>query len=446
MAVAQVYTAVPNDVITAARWNNEFGNIYNNGTALAFPVTTAVSFNGNTITLDAAGASTLTSTSSTAFVLTTGAKSGTPNTTGKAVNVSALTFTDSNTAGSGTAASFAAVAIQRPILIAGSALVTTTDAATVYIANAPQASTNETITNPWALWIDDGAARFDGSIGGIGVPIVNEFRLTVTTGVPVTTSDVIGAGTIYLTPYSGRHISLYNGSVWKIYDNAQISLALTATSGKPYDVFVYDNAGTLTLETLVWTDDTTRATALAYQDGVLVKSGATTRRYVGTFYATGTNTTEDSTAKRNVWNYYNRVSRMLQAFDTANSWTYTTATWRQANANAANQLEFVVGVSEDSVKATVISNSSNSSGNIARSNGIGVDSTSVNSAVLSTNASVLIGAAVQTPTVITYSAALPAGRHTLVWLERSVATGTSTWYGDNNDIYIQSGIYGEVTA
>jgi len=30
MSVTQVYTAVPNDVITAARWNNEFGQIYQN--------------------------------------------------------------------------------------------------------------------------------------------------------------------------------------------------------------------------------------------------------------------------------------------------------------------------------------------------------------------------------------------------------------------------------
>lgn len=30
MAITQVYTAIPGDVITATRWNNEFGNIYNN--------------------------------------------------------------------------------------------------------------------------------------------------------------------------------------------------------------------------------------------------------------------------------------------------------------------------------------------------------------------------------------------------------------------------------
>ena len=40
----QIYTAVPNDVITAARWNNEFGNIYNNalfGTIIATGSTTS---------------------------------------------------------------------------------------------------------------------------------------------------------------------------------------------------------------------------------------------------------------------------------------------------------------------------------------------------------------------------------------------------------------------
>ncbi|MGH9910688.1 MAG: hypothetical protein ACRD32_08605, partial [Nitrososphaerales archaeon] len=66
MAVTQVYTAVPADVITAARWNNEFGNIYNNGTSIAFPLTHAASLAGYTLTLDSSGLVTLTAASSTA--------------------------------------------------------------------------------------------------------------------------------------------------------------------------------------------------------------------------------------------------------------------------------------------------------------------------------------------------------------------------------------------
>src|ERR1700675_4237839 len=170
MAITQLYTAVPNDVITAARWNNEFGNIYNNGTAIAFPVTTSVSFAGFTVTFDAAGVTTLSTSAAQGFILTPGNKAGAPNTTGKFFDLVGATFQDTNTGASGTVAAFVGAAFQRPTLVASNALVTTTDAATVYIANSPLASTNETITNPWALWVDDGNVRFDGLLqvsGGV---------------------------------------------------------------------------------------------------------------------------------------------------------------------------------------------------------------------------------------------------------------------------------------
>lgn len=193
MAVTQLYTAVPNDVITAARWNNEFGNIYNNGTDLAFPLTEGVSFAGFTVTYDSAGVSHITSPATTGFLMTPGAKTGTPGTTGNTINVVANTFTDSNTAGSGTAAAFAATALQRPTLAASNTSVTTTDAATLYIANAPLAGTNETITNPWAIWVDSGAVRFDGALTVTGV-------LTQTGGVTqtgaITATSLLHKGTL----------------------------------------------------------------------------------------------------------------------------------------------------------------------------------------------------------------------------------------------------------
>src|SRR6266852_1030779 len=102
MALAQIYSAIGGDVITAARWNNEFGNIYTNGTDVAFPVTKAVSFGGFTITFDVAGVSTITSSSSQGFNITIGSKSGTPGTNGSGLNTPAFTFTDTNAAGRGT--------------------------------------------------------------------------------------------------------------------------------------------------------------------------------------------------------------------------------------------------------------------------------------------------------------------------------------------------------
>lgn len=71
-------------------------------------------------------------------------------------NIASATYTDNMTAASGTAPRFIAYAFQRPALAAGNTSVTTTNAATVFIASAPVTSTNMTITNPWALWIDQG--------------------------------------------------------------------------------------------------------------------------------------------------------------------------------------------------------------------------------------------------------------------------------------------------
>src|SRR5690606_3674307 len=92
------------------------------------------------------------------------ARSGTPGTSGQYLRIAGSTFTDNNTAGSGTAASMVFHSFAAPTLAATNASVTTTDAATVYIAGAPVAGTNQTITNPWALWVDSGYVRFDGNV------------------------------------------------------------------------------------------------------------------------------------------------------------------------------------------------------------------------------------------------------------------------------------------
>jgi len=84
--------------------------------------------------------------------------------------------------------------------------------------------------------------------------------------------------------------------------------------------------GTPTLEFLVWTSDTARATAIAISSGVAYKTGDLTRRYVGSFRTTATNATEDSPLKRFVINYYNRVPRTLHADGGDSGGTATTTT------------------------------------------------------------------------------------------------------------------------
>lgn len=301
-------------------------------------------------------------------------------------------------------------------------------------------------TDTGSVYLYDTSWHFvSGSTAASG-PIIPAARLTTETGVPVSTSDRTAQGTIYWTPYNGNQIRLYSGATWVQFTLTEKSLALTATSGKNYDVFAYNNAGTVTLElSAAWTTDTARADALALQDGVYVKSGATTRLWIGTIRASGANVTADAAASRFVWNAYNQVRRqMVNATETTNQWDYTTASFRQANANAANQLAYVTGDAASLVDARVYAMMTNTNTGIGATAGVGVDSTTVNSAQYhGTNTGGTSGIVVVQHA--TYIGTPGLGYHFLAWLEYSNATGTATWFGDAGSATLfQSGIMGTV--
>lgn len=178
-------------------------------------------------------------------------------------------------------------------------------------------------------------------------PTMVNGRLTLTTSVPVTTSDVTAASTIYFTPYHGNRIALYSGTAWQLFTFTEKSIAVPSTTSTPFDIFAYNNSGTVALETVDWTNTTTRATALTQQDGVYVKSGATTRRYLGSAATTTVSgQTEDSASKRLVWNLYNQVTRSLYRMDNTSSWSYASAAFRNANGSATNQVQMMSGLSD----------------------------------------------------------------------------------------------------
>ena len=353
-----------------------------------------------------------------------------------------------------------------------------------------------------------------------------EGRLTLTSGTSVTTTDVTGATSIYFAPYNGDRISIYDGTRLCLYSFTQLTLALgTLVKAMAYDIFIYDNAGTLTLESLKWKNlsgvtitiaapgvvtwtahgmatgntcvftttgalptglavdteyyvtvvdantfklSTTRAllaagtfittsgsqsgthtgntpqqrnTALVAQNGAWYKTGDLTRRYLGTFHTTTTTTTEDSVAHRFLWNAHNRMQRLLKVVEGTDSWNYSTATWRQANASAANQFDFVIGLSEDLLNAKIAITGNNSNGPMAFSVGVGIDSTNTNTALIFGVAS---AKAISGVVSCDYSGFPGVGYHAAVWLEISLASGTTTWYGDDGKTYIQAGMIGWV--
>ncbi|OAI41008.1 hypothetical protein AYO40_00570 [Planctomycetaceae bacterium SCGC AG-212-D15] len=320
-------------------------------------------------------------------------------------------------------------------------------------AGALAALKNDVLSSivPADLGMSDGQLVQDLNGALVGIPMFLTFggRLTLTSNTPVTTSDVTGAGTIYYTPYLHDRVTIYDGTRWKVYTFTQRSLALTLTSGKNYDVFLYDNSGTLTLElSAAWTNDTTRADGLTTVDGVSVKSSNNTRLWLGTIRASGTNTTEDSLARRFCWNAFNRLPRKMVVKESSVNWSYGTNAYRQANASSANSLQFVLGALVEPVAAKVVVTFDDGN-NAQYAPGIGIDNTTANNADLTTCGLNLAGAG----TGIRYGAFAfwdgwpsAVGYHYTAWLETAPSGVAVTVYGTGGVTFIQSGISGVVLA
>jgi len=298
-----------------------------------------------------------------------------------------------------------------------------------------------------------------GPFSSVSSAIVPEFcegRLTTESGVPQSITDRTAQGTIYFTPstHSGvattsGKITLYNGSALVLLSFTELSLALTLTSGKNYDVFVDYNSGTPQLVlSAAWTNDTTRADALGVQNGIIVKSGTSAYRWVGTIRASGANVTADSGGgtttqvggQRFVWNAYNQLPRCLNVIDTTNTWAYTTDTIRQANGAAGNKVEYVSGAAGVLVQAEVVASVQlNGNTTTAAKAGIGLDSTTAFSGLVGEVG--IFTAAITTGHVITgrYRGYPGLGYHYVAWCEKG-ANSTCNFVGDNGGDSSQSGL------
>lgn len=95
-----------------------------------------------------------------------------------------------------------------------------------------------------------------------------------------------------------------------------------------------------------------RTTNLQLQNGVYVSGDDTKLRYLGTIRLTSVpGQTEDSAARRFIWNYYQRKLRHFFAQVPVASWSTAVTTFRTPDGNTTDgqgQVSFVVGVAEDS--------------------------------------------------------------------------------------------------
>lgn len=280
------------------------------------------------------------------------------------------------------------------------------------------ASTTNPFSNGDALLFDftrtgdkgaDGAAGATGATGATGGSTGShpaQGRLTLTTGVPVLTSTVSGATTVYYSPYSGNLVPIYDGSDFVVTAFTELSQATTDNTKSPaaaannsnYDIFVWNDSGTIrATRGPAWTSDTGRGTGAGttelervkgvWLNKVSITNGPAANRgtYVGTIRSDGSaqinfhlggSASGGTAAVLGVWNMYNRVVVGPAVIDSGSGYTYTSSTIRQARNSAGNKISFVIGISEDSIVAThsgrtTTVNVASAFGSI----GIGLDST-----------------------------------------------------------------------
>jgi hypothetical protein len=345
--------------------------------------------------------------------------------------------------------------------------------------------------------------------------LFSQIRLTLTQGTPVTTADVTAATSLYLEPYNGSKVSVYDGTAYwatlevaastysiaatqsqtgtthtnttldgltdtsqlvvgmqvtgtNIAANSTISVINSSTSvtlnnattgsatntmtfklpaSTNYDVYLTNSSGVpKMLWSAAWSNDTTPPTR-ALQNGVEVLSGTTTKLLIGSVRTTSVaGQLEDSHTHRYVSNRYNEQPRAMYATDAAASWTYSTATYRQANANTGNQFDYICCLARPiwaHVQSLVVISSGTGPVNV--NVGIGIDTASASSAQLVQIAN--LSGSTYVPTTATYTGTPGIGRHYVTWLEYGSTGGGSpieTWLATAaNNI---AGIIGEVAG
>lgn len=279
------------------------------------------------------------------------------------------------------------------------------------------------------------------------IPLCSDGRLTLTSGSSVV--DTSQSGTVYYTPHIGNRISLYDtsGSKWVTRAFSEISVSAPATTNTVYDVFAYWTGSAVAIEALAWSSQTARATAIVRQDGVYVKSGDASRKYLGSFMTSATSAKVDDTKQnRYLFNMYNRVNRRLERRETTLNWTYTTPTWRFANGNSANYVGVLLGVDEDAIELHLYNGVRNSNVNVQCLSCICLDGVSQIAADYGTASghrsggfSLTAGTAYQYSQSNYYGTA-GIGYHYYTWVEYSQAKGTTTWEG--SDSGEETGLFG----
>lgn len=307
------------------------------------------------------------------------------------------------------------------------------------------------------FWRGDGTWATPAG-GGSGTVVPPQMRITLAPGVAVMTSTVSAANTVYVTPANGNLVPIYNGSSYTMTAFAEVSQLTTdatkspaaATTNSNYDVFCWIDTGPTNRCTRgpPWSSNTSRGTGAGTSELVLVNgiylnanaitNGPSAQRgtFMGSIRTNGTSTVDYSVGgtanggvagSLGVWNMYNRNLAVAQSIDNT-SYTYSSATIRQAHGSVGNQVSVLVGLAVDIINVSfstrIVTTAIVSSNSFI---GIGEDSTTASAgAPTVTVQTPAAGALVATPTA-TLSKVPLLGFHTYAAIESGDNSNANTF-------------------
>lgn len=320
----------------------------------------------------------------------------------------------------------------------------------------------------WTLFLPgvsvaDGAitlAKLSSELVGF-FAITPQGRLTLTSGVGLTTSDVVGAISVYYTPFAGALVPIWDGTEFVPHVFTELSLPLDANSGHVgyhsaagnFDLFIFNDAGTLRLGSgpswAVGGGSTTArgsgagSTELELKNGVWTNTQAITLRFgsasgntvvvadnsatfVGTFAASANGQATDSADRRLLGNAYNVAPRPVRRTDPAVSVNYSAAIDQPVNADVNNCVDLVCpldGMVVEIVASLLVENNDATPRSVSVA--IGSDTTTAYPQALR-NRQVIIN---QQTTLMTHYKGSPGlGRRRFHWLYQGAGAGTQTWF------------------
>ena len=233
-------------------------------------------------------------------------------------------------------------------------------------------------------------------MANVPLQIIPGGRLTTSSGVPIPTTDVTAATTLYYAPTlpasAGSVVPIYNGTniqsvtfTSSVTDTVGLSLALGSNwaASTLYDVFVTLSSGSPVLCTVAWSSSgagtSSRATALALYAGMQTNGATATCRtsnsatisvttnqgtYLGTFLTNATGGQIDfkfgslaaggGAAVAGIWNLYNQTPASFLVSDSNASWNVSTInTYQPMDGSTTNSIALVAGIASNPINANL---------------------------------------------------------------------------------------------